>query len=432
MSLLVPNALSLKDKASYLRTLPAIRERCGRVFELAKAGKLEYFDYHADKEEEVTDFCLNIIQRDFGTDYSQIPPHGRWRHFDFGRKRVEGLVSEWDGSKESSKRLVDLFVISVLLDAGAGKDWTFHEESTGESYSRSEGLAICSMHMFQIGLFSSLPDQPHRVDAIGLSKITTEIIAQHMQVSESNPIIGLQGRTSLLQNLSHALSSNPDFFGKDGRPGNMLDFLEKESKLQGTTRLVPLSALWHVLIDGLNPIWPESRIKLAGVSLGDVWPCNALASTSSSSEEGDNLVPFHKLTQWLTYSLVEAITYSMKWKFVGTEDMTGLPEYRNGGLLLDIGVITLKPNVLPIDTKSGLPKASPSDPAIVEWRALTVILLDRIANSIRTKLNLTPDQLTLAQVLESATWKGGREIAKQKRPATGGPPLELDSDGTVF
>ncbi|KAJ3743945.1 hypothetical protein DFH05DRAFT_1493111 [Lentinula detonsa] len=430
MSLLVPNELSLKDKASYLRTLPAIRERCGRVFELAQAGKLEYFDYHADKEEEVTDFCLNIIQRDFGTDYSQIPPHGRWRHFDFGRKRVERLVSEWDGSKESSKRLVDLFVISVLLDAGAGKDWTFQEKSTGERYSRSEGLAICSMHMFQIGLFSSSPDQPHRVDAIGLSKITTESIAQHMQVSDSNPIIGLQGRTSLLQNLSHALSSSPDFFGKDGRPGNMLDFLEKQSKLQGTTRLVPLSALWHVLIDGLNPIWPESRIKLAGVALGDVWPCNALGSTTSP--EGDNLVPFHKLTQWLTYSLVEAITYSMKWKFVGTEDMTGLPEYRNGGLLLDIGVITLKPDVLPIDTNSGLPKASPSDPAIVEWRALTVILLDRIANSIRTKLNLTPDQLTLAQVLESATWKGGREIAKQKRPATGGPPLELDSDGTVF
>lgn len=57
---------------------------------------------------------------------------------------------------------------------------------------------------------------------------------------------------------------------------------------------------------------------------------------------------------------------------------------------------------------------------------------DRIAESIRTKLQLSPDQLNLAQVLESATWKGGREIAKQKRPTTGGPPLELESDGTVF
>ncbi|KAJ3766899.1 hypothetical protein FB446DRAFT_362403 [Lentinula raphanica] len=436
MSMLVPTSLSLKDKASYLRTLPAIRERCGRVFELAKAGKLEYFDYHPDKEEDVTAYCLNIIQRDFGTDYNKIPPHGRWRHFDLGNERVEPLYAKWQsaGTHESSKRLVDLFLVSVLLDAGAGKDWSYHEKSTGQTYSRSEGLAICSLHMFEDGLFSSQPDQPHRVDAVGLSKITPQTVASHMQVSESNPIVGLEGRTSLLRNLSDALSASPELFGSDGRPGNMLDFLEKESKLEGSTRLVPLAALWHVLIDGLNPIWPASRTKLAGVSLGDVWPCNALkANSPSTSEEGDDFVPFHKLTQWLTYSLVEAITFTNRnWKFVGLEDMTGLPEYRNGGLLLDIGVITLKPNVLPIDPNSGLPKAASSDPAIVEWRALTVIMLDRIADSIRKKLNLTPDQLNLAQVLESATWKGGREIAKQKRPASGGPPLELESDGTVF
>ena len=57
---------------------------------------------------------------------------------------------------------------------------------------------------------------------------------------------------------------------------------------------------------------------------------------------------------------------------------------------------------------------------------------DRIAEAIRSRLNLTPQQLNLAQVLESATWKGGREIAKKLRPESGGPPLDLESDGTVF
>jgi hypothetical protein len=51
---------------------------------------------------------------------------------------------------------------------------------------------------------------------------------------------------------------------------------------------------------------------------------------------------------------------------------------------------------------------------------------------VRSELGLTKDQLTLAQVLEAATWKGGREIAKMKRPETGGPPIEIESDGTVF
>lgn len=57
---------------------------------------------------------------------------------------------------------------------------------------------------------------------------------------------------------------------------------------------------------------------------------------------------------------------------------------------------------------------------------------DRIADAIRANLGLSATELTLAQVLESATWKGGREIAKQKRPETGGPPIDIESDGTVF
>ncbi|KAF8592983.1 DUF1688-domain-containing protein, partial [Ceratobasidium sp. AG-I] len=67
---------------------------------------------------------------------------------------------------------------------------------------------------------------------------------------------------------------------------------------------------------------------------------------------------------------------------------------------------------------------------IIEWRAMTVIELDRIAAALRKHLNAP--NLALAQVLESATWKGGREIAKQKRPETSGPPIEIESDGTVF
>lgn len=129
-------------------------------------------------------------------------------------------------------------------------------------------------------------------------------------------------------------------------------------------------------------------------------------------------------------------------------------ELVSGGLLVDIGVLTLKPEALSSsffpDPSSGIPRLLPSHPAIVEWRAMTVIELyvvclliswqdpdldfrrDRIGDIIRTKLGLSKAQLSLAQILESATWKGGREIAKQKRPATGGPPIDIESDGTVF
>ncbi|KAL0071171.1 hypothetical protein AAF712_001731 [Marasmius tenuissimus] len=425
---------SLEHKARYLRTLPAIRDRCSQVFELAKQGKLEYFDYHPEKEADAAKFCSGIVTRDFGTKFDTIPPHGRWRHAEPGGSRIGPLLEKWSsegiGKQEQGKRLVDFFVVSVLLDAGAGKDWAYHEKKTNARYSRSEGLAIASFHMFEDGTFSSDPKQPYRVDASALSKIEPDVLASGMQVSESNPLVGLEGRASLLKNLSSALLASSDLFGKEGRPGNSIDFLDTQSKLEGSTKNVHISALWHVLGDGLNSIWPASRTKLAGVSLGDVWPCGALKSGSSG--EGDNLVPFHKLTQWMTYSIVEAIEHTTDLRFTGVEDMTGLPEYRNGGLFLDLGVLTLKPNALPVDAKSGLPRASAADPAVVEWRALTVILLDRIADAIRANFGLTPQQLTLPQILESATWKGGREIAKQKRPETGGPPFELESDGTIF
>lgn len=420
--------------ATYLRTLPAIRERCSRVFDLATQKKLQYFDYHPENEAEVANFCINIIKRDYGTNFASIPPHGRWRHLDAGVDRINPMIAQWTDvdDKEKAKRTIDLFVVSVLLDAGAGNAWKYSEEASGQTFNRSEGLGVASVHMFQSGLFSSDSEQPYRVDAEGLSKITAEKTATAMQVSDSNPMVGIEGRASLLFNLSKALKESPQFFGADGRPGNVIDFLESQSNVDPDgVRTAPISALWSALIEGLNPIWP-SRLSFGGVSLGDVWPCPALDISNTTQDDSNNLVPFHKLTMWLTYSLVEVLEKKLKWRLVGIEDMTGLPEYRNGGLLVDLGVLTLKEGALPIDPKSGLPRVAPSHPAIVEWRAMTVIELDRIADAIRKQLGLSTDQLTLAQVLESATWKGGREIAKAKRPETCGPPIEIESDGTVF
>lgn len=160
-----------------------------------------------------------------------------------------------------------------------------------------------------------------------------------MQVTAQNQMDGLEGRSSLLQKLADALKASPEFFGDEGRPGNMIgritiairvqthlandsnpDYLEKHTEVQNVAPEMPVSALWHVLIEGLQVIWP-SRFQLNGISLGDVWPCEVL---------NDDYVPFHKLTQWTCYSLLEVIQKIMGWKVTGIENMTGLPEYRNG------------------------------------------------------------------------------------------------------
>lgn len=122
---------------------------------------------------------------------------------------------------ERCRRLLDLFLVSVLLDAGAGTSWSYKSKENGRMYRRSEGLAIASLEMFKSGLFSSNSSQPHQVDGEGLRSLTIEQMASGLQVSDENPLAGLEGRTGLLIRLSNALN-NQTLFGSDARPGNML------------------------------------------------------------------------------------------------------------------------------------------------------------------------------------------------------------------
>lgn len=183
--------------------------------------------------------------------------------------------------------------------------------------------------------------------------------------------------------------------------------------------IVPLPVLWNVLMNGLAPIWPPSRTALNGVSLGDAWPCQAMPYSQGSSWE--SILPFHKLTQWLTYSLMQPMQSLLNMHFAGTELLTGLPEYRNGGLFIDLGVLTLKKD----DMERGLqnyadygrrtgtkgvevaPMFEPSDDVVVEWRGVTVGLLDVLCTEVNKALKkeLAGNEMTLPQLLEAGSWK---------------------------
>ena len=212
------------DPAAYLRSINAVRERSKLVLAKAQQDQLNHFDVDLSKFQNTADYVVQIIKRDFQGNYGSIPPHGRWQHFDVGgRPRVDKLLQTWPlkiDAKERTRRLLDLFLVSVLLDAGAGTRWSYKTQD-GEVYSRSEGLAVASLEMFNAGVFSSDPDQPFQVDAVGLKRMTVKSLAEGMQVANSNPMSGLEGRAGLLMRLSNALS-NREIFGTDGRPGNMI------------------------------------------------------------------------------------------------------------------------------------------------------------------------------------------------------------------
>lgn len=402
---------------AYLRSPQAIRERCGKLFEMAQADQLRYFRCDLTQLDRVADYVIAVTCEHYPD--LQIPFHSRWRHFEVGNvprlTHLDRALAHLSPLEKAQAKF-DLVIPSVLLDAGAGDRWHYLEAETGQVWSRSEGLAVASFHLFCQGSFSGDPANPYQTSAQGLQHLTLDSLAQGFQVNAENPLVGVEGRSQLLQKLGQALQNHPTWFGANNpRPGNLVGYFLQHSENGKLSAPIVLNAV----LESLGEIW-SGRVSLSGVNLGDVWLHPALPGTQIS----DKLVPFHKLSQWLTYSLLEPLQ-KLGLEITDLDVLTGLPEYRNGGLCLDLGLLQIKDKL--ILQQPHLPGSE----AIVEWRALTVCLLDRIAHTMRQRLNLTPADLPLVKVLQGGTWTAGRKIAAQKRPG-GIPPIQLESDGTVF
>lgn len=152
----------------FLLSLSSVRERCFKVQEAAMRNQLKHFDMDQSKLEEMVQFVISMIKRDYDTP-ADIPVYGRWRHFDIGgRPRLNNLMQTWSSlgqdKLEQTKKLIDILVIAVLMDIKPCQTWTYTEKSTGRVFKRKDGIAIALLELFTSGVFSSDPTQPHRVD----------------------------------------------------------------------------------------------------------------------------------------------------------------------------------------------------------------------------------------------------------------------------
>lgn len=403
--------MSDAQEVDYLRSPSAIRERCANILAAVREGRSGHFVVRDAKLNDAARYVVDVIRSNYPD--LNIPYHSRWNHFRAGGvDRVATFNSRFNDPRERLRSQVELAVTSVLLDAGAGDKWSYQEPLGDRVFSRSEGLAVASHDAFVAGAFTSDSAKPLRADAGGLMGFSADRLARAFQVSESNPLLGLEGRAALLTRLGECVAANPKVF-RGGRLGGIADYLlEENGDSLGAPRI--LSAI----LEHLGPIWP-GRISLHGKNLGDVWRHRSAGGEGATR----GLVPFHKLSQWLTYSLLEPFEWAGV-KIRKIDALTGLPEYRNGGLLLDKGVLER------LDTRIPGQTHPPSSELVVEWRALTVVLLDELAERIREILGQTKESLPLAKVLEGGTWAAGRKLARQKRE--GLPPIEIESDGTVF
>jgi hypothetical protein len=460
-----------------LRDPATIRVRCAAVLKSVEDNNSANFRLNRDALGAVADRVAALTLRRFPD--LRIPYHSRWRHFEAGgvdrKAELDALLQGRDRA-ERARVHFDLTVVSVLLDAGAGPRWHYTEskvldalalpaqhhgsddllalldraarpktaadklpadppgatdsastaapDSPGKrpSYSRSEGLGVASFRAFLAGAFSSHRDDALRCDAAALQAVDAAALRGVFQATPSNPMVGLEGRAGLISRLGEALHDSAARDGVPARPGLLFDRLTDHGRRSEVSAAEVLGELLRVFA----PIWKSGSL-VQGLPAGDVWPHRWAGNDTGKGEHNPTTagwVPFHKLSQWLTYSLLEPLEWAGV-KVTGLDALTGLPEYRNGGLLLDGGVIVPRnPRDLESTWKAG-------DEFIVESRALTVALLDELAVLVRQRLGRTAEQLPLACILEGGTWAAGREIALELR-SDGSPPLKIDSDGTIF
>jgi Protein of unknown function (DUF1688) len=409
----------MRAAALSLLNATAVRARAEQLYAHGVAGNLHHFTVDESRIGDVADYVIATTQMNYPD--GVVPFHARWRHFAAGDVNRFAPLSRQllaFGYDALGRAAFDLAIVSVLLDAGAGPGWCYREAGGDAVFRRSEGLGVASFHMFAAGAFSSEPSDPLRCDAERLARITADDIAAGFQVTQENPLEGLEGRAALIRRLGETMLAAPEAFTPAGdrpRPGGLFDLLTRST----ATDSLPATDILGALLTHLGPIW-AGRLSLGGVPLGDTWHHPLVVADDATA----GLVPFHKLSQWLAYSLIEPLQWA-GWTVTEIDGLTGLPEYRNGGLMLDLGVIALK------NETERQHAQDPASTLVVEWRALTVALLDRVAAQVRLKTGQDALSLPLARVLEGGTWSSGRRIAKELR-ADGSPPLTIISDGTVF
>src|SRR5262249_44165632 len=136
-------------------------------------------------------------------------------------------ATPWRDKAERARAAFDLAIVSVLLDAGAGPSWTYHDQATGTRVGRSEGLALASLAMFAAGGFSRERGSPRRADARALQALDDGVLAWHFQARGANLLAGLDGRARLLRRLGATVAVRPDIFARadTARAGGLFDHL---------------------------------------------------------------------------------------------------------------------------------------------------------------------------------------------------------------
>ena len=388
----------------------SIRRGANVLFGLAERDALEHFRLNQSK---LSRLATNLAQ---SINPIAVQPHTQWRNLEHdGVRRIaelnDQLMRTLDTSNERVRARLDLLFLNEALETGGNGSWKYYDSLSDKFLTRTEALATATLRLFQNGFFSSEPHTPLRVDTHRLRSISDSELADAFQISHDNQMLGgIGAKHQRLAALADYLECQTEFLDRTAtRPGNILNVFSPSN--------IPLEPLFSFLAKSLTTIWPGNLNN--GSPLGDAWPHRAL----DSDPVLQGIAPIHRITQWLHYAIAPALT-DYGFTPISTIELTGLPGYRNTGLLVDVGVIIPRNPAL---------FSSPhllGDEAIVELRCLTISAMDRVLLSIHQHHNLSHDSCPMAK-LNGLFWHAGRTKAAELRP-DGSPPFVVKDQGVPF
>ena len=407
------------DAARALLSAQAVRERAHEMLAAGLRGDLAHFTVDLESLGTAAHVVSELTRISYPD--GKVPFHARWRHFVLGGRDLwaeRAAQTAWASQAAKARAEFDLAITSVLLDAGAGPSWRYLDPATEQVVARSEGLGVASLRMFEAGAFSADPADPLRADAERLMHLKSDDVAHGMQSMVGNRLVGVEGRAALLASLGAAVAAKPDVFAREdsARPGGLFDHLAAQAE---DGRLAAPRIL-------------EAVLDASGPHLAEPADARRRAARRHLAASRDQARRRHQRPRADPQAVAVAVLFADRaaamvrhrgHRHRRPHGAGRIPQWRSvRGLPACCGCAIPKRRSIRTRSDSEL---------VVEWRALTVALLDEVASLIRARQGLTIDDFPLARVLEGGTWAAGRRLARDKRP-DGAPPIAVASDGTVF
>ncbi|WP_269583872.1 DUF1688 family protein [Roseibium sp. Sym1] len=374
-----------------------IRRKAHMMLGLAAEGRLDHAGVDLDRLDTAVATVLETTKENY-PDF-QIPPYGVWRGFEAGgidRWQAMASARGFETAEEMLAAAADLAIVGIAMTTMHPVGWSYEDRMTETVVTGTQASALAAFHMFASGSFSSQMTDPYRVDAEALVRMDLVELAAGLQWDDVDDADYLKAMQRHLKRLGEALALRPDLFGEGEttRPGLLAVKLARQSDAA-----IDAGQLLDRILEALAPVWE------GGATSGDIWLGDSFVHSALPGNDIHAIIPFHLAAQQMVYSLVEPFAWA-GFEVAGLDRLTAPADLAHAALFVHSGVLTIRENG---DTLS--PEAVRD--RMIEIRALTLALTDRLAERLASGLGMTLDQVPFTCILEGGTSRAGIRLLEQ-------------------